>query len=106
MKHSAMAKVVPIVAENYAGQSLRRWRENLGLTLRDVYRASVVIAVKHHNTKLVMSPSRLCDIETKRLIPNIYRVYTLALIYHREVRDILNLYGLNRSNLRECLHQG
>jgi transcriptional regulator with XRE-family HTH domain len=106
VKRSVTAKVVPIVAQNLAGHSLRRWRQNLGLTLRDVYRASVVIAVKHRNTRLVVSPSRLSDIETKRLIPNIYRAYTLSLIYNREVRDILHLYGLNRSSLRECLHQG
>lgn len=106
MKHSAAGKVVPLIAQNQAGHSLRRWRENLGLTLRDVYRASVVIAVKHRNTRLVVSPSRLSDIETKRLIPNIYRAYTLSLIYNREVRDILQLYGLNRSSLRECLRQG
>lgn len=106
MKRSARAKVVSIALENDAGQALRRWRENLGLTLRDVYKASVVIAVKHRNTKLVVSPSRLCDIETKRVIPTIYRAYTLALVYNREVRDVLHLYGLSRTSLRECLHQG
>jgi transcriptional regulator with XRE-family HTH domain len=98
-----MADVTPFVRRDAPGQSLRRWRERLGLTLRDVHRVSVVIAARHRNLRLVMSPSRLSDIETKGIIPNIYRVYTLALTYHRDPREILLLYGLNRSNLRECL---
>jgi transcriptional regulator with XRE-family HTH domain len=106
VEHVSVGKVTPFKGKQSPGQSLRSWRENLGLTLRDVYRASVVIAARHRNVKLVMSPSRLSEIETKGLIPNIYRAYTLALTYNRDLRDILLLYGLDRSNLRDCLRQG
>jgi hypothetical protein len=99
-------KVTRFIPKQTPGQSLRSWRKNLGLTLRDVYRASVVIAARHRNVRLVMSPSRLSEIETKGLIPNIYRAYTLALTYDRDLRDILFLYGLDSSSLRECLRRG
>jgi hypothetical protein len=85
------------------GQSLRRIREHLGLSLRDVYRASAIIAARHYNLKLLIPPSRLCQIETKGLAPNIYRIYALSLIYESTMGELLSLYGLNRRSLREYL---
>jgi hypothetical protein len=72
-----------------AGLNLRASRERLGLTMREVESASVRIAEKHGNDEFAISPSRLSDIETKGLVPSIYRLYSLAVIYRHDLREIL-----------------
>ena len=76
------------------GQQLRVVREQLGLTLRDVEVASGRIAKRHHNHNFAISPGRLSDIEAKGGLPSIYRLHTLAVIYRRDLREILNWYGI------------
>jgi len=78
-----------------AGQRLRVLREQLGLTIRDVEAASERIAARHRNEDLAVSPSRLSDIETKGILPNIYRLYSLAVIYRRDFRELLGWYGID-----------
>src|SRR5581483_12059376 len=78
-----------------AGQNLRGLREGLGLTMRDVESASSRIADRHRNEEFLIAPSRLSDIETKGLIPSIYRIYALAVIYRRDMREILSWYGVD-----------
>jgi transcriptional regulator with XRE-family HTH domain len=78
-----------------AGQNLRGLRERLGLTMRDVESASARIAERHGSEEFLVGPSRLSDIETKGLIPSIYRVYALAVIYRRDMREILSWYGVD-----------
>jgi len=80
------------------GQNLRALREQLGLTMRDVENASTRIADKHGNDEFSIPPSRLSDIETKGVIPSIYRLYSLGVIYRRDFRELLTWYGveLNR----------
>jgi transcriptional regulator with XRE-family HTH domain len=78
-----------------AGLSLRASRERLGLTMRDVENATLRIAERHGNDEFIVSPSRLSDIETKGLVPSIYRVYSLAAVYHRDLREILSWYGID-----------
>ena len=72
-----------------AGLKLRGLRERLGLTMREVESASVRIAEKHGNDEFTVSPSRLSDIETKGLVPSIFRLYSLAIIYRSDLREIL-----------------
>jgi transcriptional regulator with XRE-family HTH domain len=87
-----------------AGQSLRLVREQLGFTMRDVETASATIAAKHHCEEFAIPPSRLSDIETKGVVPSIYRLYSLAVIYRRDAREILALYGVDLSVAVEDLH--
>ncbi len=78
-----------------AGQNLRALREKLGLTMRDVETASARLAGKHHNDEFAIPPSRLSDIETKGIVPSIYRVYSLAVIYRTDARELLSWYGVD-----------
>jgi len=78
-----------------AGQNLRALREKLGLTMRDVETASARLAGKHHNEEFAIPPSRLSDIETKGIVPSIYRVYSLAVIYRNDARELLSWYGVD-----------
>src|ERR1700693_5632459 len=75
------------------GQKLRVLREKLGLTMRDIETASERIARKRNNEEYLVPISRLSDFETKGVIPSIYRLYSLAVIYRRDVREILLWYG-------------
>ena len=71
-----------------AGKSLRTLREKLGLTMRDVENSSQRIADKYRNEEFSIPPSRLSDIETKGILPSIFRLYTLSIIYRRDFREL------------------
>ncbi len=77
-----------------AGQKLKRIRERLGLTYRDVEEASARIAEANQNDEFVVALSRLSDIENKGTIPSIYRMYSLCAIYRLEIDEMLTWYGL------------
>lgn len=77
------------------GQQLRVIRDRLGLTMRDVETASATIAAKHGNDDFSIPLSRLSDIETKGIVPSVFRLYSLAVIYRCDLRDILSWYGID-----------
>lgn len=78
-----------------AGLQLRRIREQLGLTLRDVESASAKIAQQLGNDEFSVTLSRISDIETKGVVPSIYRVYSFAAIYRLDPLEILAWYGID-----------
>lgn len=78
------------------GRKLRSVREELGLTLREVHKASLRLAAKHRNRRLVLSPGRLSMIETKNEVPSIFRLFALAAIYRRDIKELLTFYGLHK----------
>ena len=80
------------------GKSLRTLREKLGLTMRDVEHSSARVAEKHHNEEFSIPPSRLSDIETKGILPSIFRLYTLSIIYRRDFRELMSWYGVDLNN--------
>jgi len=77
------------------GFHLRTLREQLGLTMRDVETASARVAGRHGNDDFGISLSRLSDIETKGIVPSIYRLYSLAVIYRYDFRELLGWYGID-----------
>lgn len=77
------------------GHSLRSLREKLGLTMRDIETSSEQIARKRSNEEYFIPISRLSDFETKGVIPSIYRLYSLAVIYHKDMRELLAWYGVD-----------
>lgn len=78
-----------------AGHKLRIAREKLGLTIRDVETASARLAHKYANEDYNIPLSRLSDIETKGIIPSIYRLYVLAVIYRVSFEELLSWYGVD-----------
>lgn len=78
-----------------AGQKLRALREELGFTIREVEAASQRIAAKHGNDDFNLPLSRLSDIETKGIIPSIFRLYSFSVIYRRDLRELLSCYGVD-----------
>jgi len=86
-----------------AGESLRLMRDALGLTMREVEAASNRIAARYRNQDYSVSPSRLSDLETKAILPSIYKLYSLAVIYRSSLAELLALYGVTGENLIEDL---
>lgn len=78
-----------------AGINLRMTREALGLSLRDVELASIKIAARHHNDEFSLNLSRISEIETKGVLPNVFKLYTLSIIYRTDMREIMTWYGVD-----------
>src|SRR5208337_1789868 len=85
------------------GKSLRALREKLGLSMRDVENSSMRLAEKYRNEEFYIPPSRLSDIETKGVLPNIHRLYSLSVMYRRDLRELLNWYGVDLNNMASDL---
>lgn len=81
-----------------AGKKLRELREQMGLTLRDVEISSTSLAQIRGIEEFTINPSRLSDIETKGVIPSVYRLYTLSVIYRADFTELLRLYGVDLSS--------
>src|SRR5208337_2997349 len=81
------------------GQRLRAPRETLRYRIRDVELASNQIAQRFESDEFAIPPSRLSDIETKGIIPSIFRLYSFAAIYRREYRELLSFYGLELDSI-------
>ena len=77
-----------------SGAKLRAIRQQLGWSLREVHAASVALAKKRRQPAFVIPPSRLHDIERNNKIPSIHRLYALALIYRRTLKEVVSLYGI------------
>jgi transcriptional regulator with XRE-family HTH domain len=81
------------------GDRLKRVRERLRLTYREVAEASREIAARHGNREFSIALSRLADIENKGTLPSIFRLYALCAIYRLNVEDVLGWYGVPAAGL-------
>jgi transcriptional regulator with XRE-family HTH domain len=76
------------------GALLRRARLGLGLTYRDVKRASSGLARARGRSEFVIHPSRLAEYENSRVTPGIHKLYTLAVVYHLDPFELCRWYGV------------
>ena len=74
------------------GTRLRRARERLGLTYRDVERASYELACQRSRPDFIVHLSRLADIENRDVTPSLYKLYALAVIYHLDPKEVCEWY--------------
>jgi transcriptional regulator with XRE-family HTH domain len=90
-----------------AAEKLKRARERLKLTYRDVEQASQGLATRLGNSEFAIGLSRLADIESKDAPPTIYRLFTLCAIYRLEFAEVISWYGAPLDRLAsEALHTG
>lgn len=82
-----------------AGQELRKLRERLRLTLRQVETASSTLADKYGNSEFYVPISRLSEIENHGTLPTIFRIYSLSAIYGNDYREVCAWYGVDWSLL-------
>lgn len=81
------------------GEKLKRVREHLNLTYRDVEQSSRQIAARRGSDEFALPLSRLADIENKGTAPTIHRIYTLCAIYRLDYDEVLRWYGVPRELL-------
>jgi transcriptional regulator with XRE-family HTH domain len=74
------------------GLRLRQMREALGLTYRDVEKASYQIAVTRGRPDFILHISRLADIENRGVVPTLHKLYSLAAILHLDPLEISSWY--------------
>ena len=74
------------------GLRLRRLRERLGLSYRDVERASFQIALNRGRPDFILHISRLADIENNNVVPTLYKLFSLAAIYHLDPLELSAWY--------------
>jgi transcriptional regulator with XRE-family HTH domain len=89
------------------GERLKRARERLQLTYREVEKASQEIAARRGSDEFIIPISRLADIENKGTLPTIYRIYTLCAIYRLDFDQVLQWYGVPREFMAsDAFHLG
>jgi transcriptional regulator with XRE-family HTH domain len=82
-----------------AGEKLKRVRDRLNLTIRDVEEASRKIAARHQNDEFIVGLSRLSEIENKGTFPTLYRLYSLCAVYRLNPLEVLEWYNVNVGDL-------
>jgi transcriptional regulator with XRE-family HTH domain len=85
------------------GLRLRQARERLGLTYRDVERASYELAARRGRPDFIVHISRLADIENRGVVPGLHKLYTLAAIYRLNPLELFRWYDVP---IEECFHDG
>jgi len=78
-----------------AGKKLRAERVRVGLSTRGVQELSQGIAREKNNQEYYISHAWLTDAENGKFSPNLYKLYTLGLIYKCSWFDIMAFFGLN-----------
>lgn len=91
---ASLSSPVPLEASMPAGQNLRQVRERLGLTYRDVERASYDLAFHRGSAEFIVRISRLADFENHGVTPTLYKLYALATIYHLDPLEVCGWYGV------------
>jgi transcriptional regulator with XRE-family HTH domain len=81
-----------------SGSRLRLAREQLGLTYRDVERASYELASLRGRQEFIVHISRLADIENRGVTPSLYKLYSLAAIYHLDPLEVCGWYEVPLSH--------
>jgi transcriptional regulator with XRE-family HTH domain len=76
------------------GKRLKRIREMLNLTVRDVENDSQLIAERRRSPEYRLNISRLSEIENHSVVPSMYRIYSLCAIYRLDYIEVLGWYGV------------
>jgi transcriptional regulator with XRE-family HTH domain len=81
------------------GEKLKKLRESLGMTLRDVEERSETMAADKNDPVYVLSKGWLNEIENGSHLPSIFKLYTLSAIYCRSWAYLNSLFNLRMSDL-------
>lgn len=73
---------------------MRALRQQQNLTLRQVAAATRHIAGTQDNEEFSISAGRLSQIENKGVVPNIFRLYSLSVVYHVDLRELISWFGV------------
>jgi transcriptional regulator with XRE-family HTH domain len=80
-----------------AGEILRAIRKQRKLSLREVTAATREIARELDHEEFCISPGRLSQVENTGVVPNIFRIYSLSVVYSVDLREMLSWFGIPNS---------
>jgi transcriptional regulator with XRE-family HTH domain len=86
------------------GQKLREARERLNLTLREIEAATLKIATIKKSDEYAINLSRMSDFETKGVVPSIFRLHSIAILYKIDILELLSWYGIDFEQNSELLN--
>jgi transcriptional regulator with XRE-family HTH domain len=86
-----------------AGQRLRKIREELGLTLKDVEKLSGCIAEKTQIMDYFITAGRLSQVENSNSLPSLYKLATLGFIYKLPCTEMFRIYGIDIPTAEEAV---
>ncbi len=84
-----------------AGWKFREIRERLALTYREIEDATLKIANAKLNPEYVVTISRLSEIENNNVLPTVYRLYSLCVVYGLNLHEALRWYGVDLQSFRK-----
>jgi len=82
-----------------AGIRLKRLRERLGMTLREVEAHSRRLAEQKQNQDFFISRGWLNNVENGSYTPSIYKLYSLSVMYQDSWSNVLSFFGLRVSDI-------
>ena len=83
------------------GKQLKRMRNRLGITIRQVEAYSSRVAQMEGNRKFSISDTCLTLIENRNATPSMYKLFSLSVIYRMRFVDLLALYGVDPEKIIE-----
>src|SRR5438270_13845201 len=81
------------------GERLRSLRERLGFTMKDVEDASHKLTERFQNNKYWVPQSRLSHIEGKGVVPSLFRLHALSIIYRTPIATLMSWYGVQETEV-------
>jgi len=77
------------------GEQLKKLRNRLGITTREVEEYSRTIAAGRQNEEFYISNAWLTQLENKDSVPSIFKLYSLSVIYRTKFSDLLAVFGID-----------
>ncbi len=81
------------------GSYLKDLRERLGLGVREVQKASALIAAEEENPEFYISAARLSQLENENSPPSVQKVFSISAIYGLDFLDLLKRYGVDADRI-------
>jgi len=78
-----------------SSEQLKELRSRLGITIREVEDYSRKIAEAEGNDEFIISNAWLTQIENRDVIPSVYKLYSLSIIYRVKFTHLLQFYGID-----------
>ncbi len=78
-----------------AGQRLRKIREELGLTLKEVEKLSQCLAEKTQIMDYLITAGRVSRVENSNTLPSLYKLATLSFIYKLPLTEMFRIYEID-----------
>jgi transcriptional regulator with XRE-family HTH domain len=91
--------MAPKLPTSDSGQRLRAERERLRLSTRDVESLSRQIAQDKKNQDYAVSHTWVTEVENGKFVPTLFKLYTLSVIYHRSLDEVLGFFGITYREL-------